>query len=106
MKEWGDFLLKALEIVGICAILRAIYEALYKHIGTAIYKEAYAKGAHEMEVEDTRQLVEAIKEVKTAMPESVEVLETLWKVIANKGKMPEKEKEEKTDEKVIKGFSK
>lgn len=107
MGEWKEFITKALEIIGIYVILRAIYSLAYRGIEGLVYKDAYTKGAKAMEVEDTRQLTEAAKVVMSEYPESSKYIDILWEVIKNNGKLPEKKKDEQSlSDMVIKGFSK
>lgn len=106
MGDWKDFFIKALEIVGIYAILRTIGDYIYKVVYNIAYKEAYTKGAHDMEVEDTRQLLTAIKALKDAKPESACYLEDLMQTIGNKGVVPEEKKSDEKKDMVIEGFKK
>lgn len=103
MEQWKDFLLKFLEIVGICAILKVGCNYIYSLVYALTYKEAYSKGAHDMEVADTKQLYEAIKNVIEAKPESKQYFDDLLNAIANKGQV-KKEETKEVKEKVIEGF--
>ena len=81
------------------AILKGVITGL-TNLYSYIYKGGYTLGRKQMESDDTTQLLKAIQEVKTEMPESEIYLVTLWSKLVG---VETKKDEKKCEEKVI-GF--
>jgi hypothetical protein len=74
------------------AILKGIITGL-TNLYTYIYKGGYTLGRKQMESEDTTQLLKAIQDVKTEMPESELALVLLWSKLVGAETKSTKEKE-------------